>query len=120
MAAYLPLGLPEPVVIALLREAQLDSGINPAMIYDRTLYIMASLLIIGLVCNSLVRSVNGSLHMSTEELAHVRMLQRDNVISANAKTAARGSVVAVLAWIAVGIPFLIALYTALAKAAALF
>lgn len=37
MAAYLPFELPEPVVIALLREAQLDSGINPAMIYDRTL-----------------------------------------------------------------------------------
>ncbi len=122
LTAWTAAGLAGPVVIALLREAQLDSGIDPAMVYDRTLYIMAGLLIIGLVCNSLVRPVDTSLHMSAEELAHERMLQRDNCVSANAQTAARGrfGMVAVLAWLAVGIPFLVGLYIALAKAAALF
>ena len=83
---------------------------------------MAGLLIIGLICNSLVRPVDSSLHMSPEELAHERMLQRDNGVSSNALTAARGKfgIVALLAWLAVGIPFLIGLYIALAKAAALF
>ena len=92
------------------------------MVYDRTLYIMAGLLIVGLVCNSLVRPVNASLHMTPEELAHERILQSDNCVSANAQTAARGKfgIVAVLTWLTVGVPFLIGLYIALAKTAALF
>lgn len=122
LTAWTAAGMAGPVVITLLREAQLESGIDPAMVYDRTLYIMAGLLIIGLVCNSLVRPVDSSLHMSPEELAHERMLQRDNGVSSKALTAARGKfgVGALLAWLAVGIPFLIGLYIALAKAAALF
>ncbi len=122
LTAWTAAGLAGPVVIALLREAQLDSGIDPAMVYDRTLYIMAGLLIVGLICNSLVRPVSTLFHMTPEELAHERMLQRDNGVCASAQTAARGKFgfVAVLAWLAVGVPFLIGLYIALAKAAALF
>lgn len=105
----------------MLREAQLDSGIDPALVYDRTLYIMASLLVVGLICNRLVKPVCNSLHMAAEELALERLSLRDNRVSTDAQTATRGKfgVLACLAWLAVGIPFLIALYIA-AKAAALF
>ena len=60
--------------------------------------------------------------MSDEELARERSLQHEDRVAANAELAARGSfgIVGVLAWLAVGIPFLIGLYIALAKAAALF
>ncbi len=122
LTAWTAAGLAGPVVIALLREAQLDSGIDPALVYDRTLYIMAGLLVVGLICNSLVKPVCHSLHMSADELTHERLRQRDNGVSADAQTAARGKfgLFATLAWLAVGIPFLIGLYIALAKAAALF
>ncbi|OEY66035.1 OFA family MFS transporter [Marinobacter sp. X15-166B] len=122
LTAWTAAGLVGPVVIALLREAQLDAGIDPALVYDRTLYIMAALLVVGLICNSLVRPVDASLHMTADELDHERRLQRDNGVSADAQTAARGRFgpLAVVAWLAVGVPFLIGLYIALAKAAALF
>lgn len=115
-------GLVGPVIIALIREAQLEAGIDPALVYDRTLYIMAGLLFIGLICNSLIKPVDHSLHMTEEELAHERALQHDTGVSVNAQKAARGAfgITGVLAWLAVGVPFLIGLYIALAKAAALF
>ncbi len=80
------------------------------------------LLFLGLICNSMVRPVDHSLHMTEDELARERALQHDTGVSANAQKAARGAfgVTGVLAWLAVGVPFLIGLYIALAKAAALF
>ena len=83
---------------------------------------MAGLLFIGLVCNFFVKPVDSKYWMSDAELARERSLQREDRVVANAELAARGSfgIVGVLAWLAVGIPFLIGLYIALAKAAALF
>uniref|UniRef100_UPI0025923193 MFS transporter n=1 Tax=uncultured Marinobacter sp. TaxID=187379 RepID=UPI0025923193 len=122
LTAWTAAGLVGPVIIALIREAQLEAGIDPALVYDRTLYIMAGLLFLGLICNSMVRPVDHSLHMTEDELARERALQHDTGVSANAQKAARGAfgVTGVLAWLAVGVPFLIGLYIALAKAAALF
>ncbi|MFI0472781.1 OFA family MFS transporter [Halomonas sp. HMF6819] len=122
LTAWTAAGLIGPIVITLIREAQLDAGVAPALVYDRTLYIMAGLLAVGLVCNSLVRPVDQSLHMSEEELARERALQNEASVSSDAHQAARGRFGArgVLAWLAVGVPFLIGLYIALAKAAALF
>lgn len=122
LTAWTAAGLIGPVVIALIREAQLAAGIAPALVYDRTLYIMAGLLLLGLICNSLIKPVDSSLQMTEAELAHERALQHDTGVSNNAQTAARGAfgITGVLAWLAVGVPFLIGLYIALAKAAALF
>lgn len=122
LTAWTAAGLVGPVVIALIREVQLDAGIEPALVYDRTLYIMAGLLVAGLICNSLIKPVDQSLHMTDDELEAERRLQRDSGVSSHALTAARGAfgITGVLAWLAVGIPFLIGLYIALAKAAALF
>ncbi|KMQ72971.1 OFA family MFS transporter [Marinobacter subterrani] len=122
LTAWTAAGLVGPVIIALIREAQLDAGIDPALVYDRTLYIMAGLLFLGLICNSLIKPVDHSLHMTEEELAYERALQHDTGVAVDAQKAARGAfgMTGVLAWLAVGVPFLIGLYIAIAKAAALF
>ncbi|GAA3564431.1 OFA family MFS transporter [Marinobacter xestospongiae] len=122
LTAWTAAGLVGPVIIAMIREGQLEAGVEPALVYDRTLYIMAGLLLLGLICNSLVKPVDHSLHMSDEDLARERALQKDSGVAANAADAARGrfGATGVMAWLAVGIPFLIGLYIALAKAAALF
>jgi hypothetical protein len=122
LTAWTAAGLVGPVVITLIREVQLEAGIEPALVYDRTLYIMAGLLVVGLICNSLIKPVDHSLHMTDAELESERRLQRDSGVSSDAQTAARGAfgITGVLAWMAVGIPFLIGLYIALAKASALF
>ncbi|TBW58127.1 MFS transporter [Marinobacter halodurans] len=122
LTAWSAAGIVGPLVIAALREAQLNAGLEPSQVYDRTLYIMAGLLFAGLICNLLVRPVKEEHHMTDEEVEKERSLQHDDSISANAETAARGrfGIGGVLAWLGVGVPFLIGLYIALAKAAALF
>ena len=74
------------------------------------------------MCNFFVKPVHDKHHMNEEELARERALLKEDQVTASAETAARGDfgVVGVLAWLAVGIPFLIGLYIALEKAAALF
>ncbi len=120
ITAWSVAGVAGPALIAKLRETQLAHGIPKNLVYDRTLYIMAGLLLVGFLCNLLVRPVNEKHYMSEAEVAHERSLQRE-ARGADAQTAARGAAGALViaAWLAVGIPFLIGLYIALQKAAAL-
>ena len=122
ITAWSVAGVVGPALIAGMRQFQIDHGVPHALVYDRTLYIMAVLLFGGLVCNFFVKPVDPKYRMSEQELAQERALQREDAVAGNAETAARGSfgLVGVLAWLAVGIPFLIGLYIALAKAAYLF
>jgi MFS family permease len=122
LTAWSVAGVAGPVLIAGIREAQLGAGVHKNLVYDRTLYILAGLLLVGLICNLLVRPVDPKNHMSEEELRRERSLQHEATASAeDLAAAARGpfGVVGVLAWMAVGIPFLIGVWIALQKAAAL-
>ena len=122
LTAWSVAGVIGPVLIAGIREAQLGAGVAKNLVYDRTLYILAGLLVIGLICNLLVRPVDPKYHMTEEELRRERSLQHDVQASeATLAAAARGSFGAVgaLAWMAVGIPFLIGVWIALQKASAL-
>lgn len=122
ITAWSVAGVIGPVLIANLRQFQIDHGVPHARVYDITLYIMAGFLLVGLICNFFVKPVNPKHLMSDEELARERALLNEDRVSADAATAARGSFGAVgwLAWLAVGIPFLIGLVIALQKAAGLF
>ncbi|URL57069.1 OFA family MFS transporter [Luteibacter flocculans] len=122
LTAWSVAGVVGPVLIASLREAQLSAGVPKNLVYDRTLYILAGLLLVGLVCNLLVRPVASKHHMTEDELRRERSLQHEAPASAvDLAAAARGpfGVLGVLAWAAVGIPFLIGVWIALQKAAAL-
>ena len=123
LTAWSAAGIIGPFLIAAIRQAQLDAGVAKTLVYDRTLYIMAFLLLLGLICNALIRPVKASNFMTEEELLQERSLQHEAPhVAAGAQLAARGSfgVAGTLAWLAVGLPFLVGLYIALAKAAALF
>lgn len=122
ITAWSAAGVIGPMIIAGLRQFELDHGVPHNLVYDLTLYIMAGLLFVGLVCNFFVSPVNPKHLMTDEELARERALQHEDRIAGNADTAARGSfgAGAVLAWLGVGIPFCIGLWIALQKAAALF
>ncbi|HEZ0801885.1 L-lactate MFS transporter [Neisseria meningitidis] len=51
-----------PVLVNYIRQSQIDSGIPAAQAYSVTMYIMAGLLIIGLLCNLAVKSVHEKHH----------------------------------------------------------
>jgi hypothetical protein len=121
ITAWSVAGVVGPALIAGLRQLEIDHGVAHNLVYDITLYIMAALLFGGLVCNFFVKPVDKKYWMNDEELAHERALLREDRIAANAETAARGAfgLGGVLAWLAVGIPFLIGLYIAIDKVGAL-
>src|ERR1700728_350393 len=122
LTAWSVAGVAGPFLIAAVRQAQIDAGVAHNLVYDHTLYILAGLLFVGLVCNLLMRPVNPKDYMSAEQLAREKALQHEDRTAANAELAARGSFgfAGVLAWAAIGIPFLIGVYIAIQKAAALF
>lgn len=122
ITAWSVAGVVGPMIIASLRQFELDHGVPHNLVYDLTLYIMAGLLFAGLVCNFFVKPVDPKHHMTEEELTRERALQREDRIAGNADSAARGrfGVGAILAWLAVGIPFCIGLWIAIEKAAVLF
>ena len=82
LTAWSVAGVAGPVLIASIREAQLGAGVPKNLVYDRTLYILAGLLLVGLVCNLLVRPVAPKHHMTEEELRHERSLQHETPASA--------------------------------------
>ncbi|MCP5381969.1 MAG: OFA family MFS transporter [Kordiimonadaceae bacterium] len=122
LTAWSVAGIAGPLLIAAVREAQLKSGMAANLVYDRTLYMMAVLLLIGLICNLLVRPVKDDVTMSDEELASERAQSHEDNITSHVMSAARGSFgfLGVLVWLAVGVPFLIGLTIAIQKASALF
>jgi MFS family permease len=121
ITAWSVAGVVGPALIAGLRQFQIDHGVAHNLVYDITLYVMAFLLFCGLVCNFFVKPVDAKYHASDVELARERAMRGEEHVTAGAETAARGSfgVVGVLAWLAVGIPFLVGLYIVGTKVAVL-
>jgi MFS family permease len=122
ITAWSVAGVVGPALIAGLRQFEIDHGVAHNLVYDITLYVMAFLLLCGLVCNFFVKPVNSKHYMNDGELARERALLGEDRVTADSEAAARGKfgVGGVLAWLAVGIPFLIGLYIAIRQAAALF
>ncbi len=91
ITAWSVAGVAGPMIIASLRQAQLANGVSKNLVYDGTLYIMAGLLFVGLLCNFFVRPVNEKNYMTDEELARERALQHEDRVAVDAVAAARGS-----------------------------
>ena len=72
LTAWSTAGVLGPVLVNYLREYQLDHGVPAAQAYNVTMYLLAGLLLAGLVCNLLVRPVSPSHHMTPGELAAAR------------------------------------------------
>ena len=66
ITAWSVAGVIGPYLIANLRQFQIAHGVPHARVYDITLYIMAGLLFLGLICNAFVRPVHDK-HLMTEE-----------------------------------------------------
>ncbi len=122
LTAWSVAGIVGPLLIAAVRQAQINAGVAHNLVYDRTLYILAGLLAVGLVLNLMVRPVHERHNMDEQQLARERALQHEQNGGAGAVHAARGPFggVGILAWLAIGIPFLIGVAIALQKAAKLF
>jgi MFS family permease len=57
LTAWSAAGVAGPVLVNYIRQYQIDRGAAKADAYSATVYIMAGLLVLGFVCNLLVKSL---------------------------------------------------------------
>jgi hypothetical protein len=121
LTAWSTAGVIGPILITSLRDYQLGHGLAKAQAYDTTLYILAGLLVVGLICNLLVRPVSEKYFMTDAQLAEARQQAHDTA-SASAGNVGGGGIGAgvVLAWALVGLPLAWGVWQTLLKAAVLF
>ena len=122
LTAWSTAGIIGPVVVNYIREFQIGAGVPRDQVYDFTMYILAGLLVLGLLANALVRPLSSRWFMSDEEVA---ALQAKTATAAGASGSfgiGKGgfSTGALLAWAFVGIPILWGVWITLQKTAALF
>jgi MFS family permease len=67
LTAWSAAGIFGPVLVNYIRQYQIDHGVAKADAYTVTMYIMAGLLFIGLLCNLAVKAVNARHHMRIQQ-----------------------------------------------------
>lgn len=67
LTAWATAGVLGPVLVNYIREYQIEQGIAKADAYSVTMYIMAGILLLGLVCNLSIRPVHEKHHMKHDE-----------------------------------------------------
>ncbi|MDQ0503843.1 OFA family MFS transporter [Xanthobacter agilis] len=144
LTAWATAGVLGPVLVNYLREYQIASGIPREAAYDQTMYILAGLLVLGFVANLLVKPVAEHLYMTDDELKKAGKLAaqskeekvhadfedfeeeaKDGTAGAGRASTpvARGATpvaLAVVAWLAVGVPLAWGVWITLQKAVILF
>src|SRR5689334_25021296 len=80
LTAWSTAGIIGPVVVNYMREFQLAAGVPRDQLYNTTSYLLCGLLVIGLICNMMIKPVDPKWHMSADEVARLQ--------AASAKTAA--------------------------------
>ncbi len=126
LTAWSTAGVLGPLLVNYLREYQIDAGVPRALVYDNTMYILAGLLLLGFVCNLLIRPVASRYYMSAEQLAYERKLAHERsgegggLAASAAAAGATGRLTLLAAWAAVGLPLAWGIWTTLQKAVVLF
>jgi MFS family permease len=117
ITAWSVAGVLGPNLVSQLRQYQIDHGIAKAQAYNITMYIMAGLLAVGLICNFLVRPVNPRFHMKADA-------GRGTAVAAaplgTVSATSTSPVLVLLAWALVGVPLLWGVYETLLNAMKLF
>jgi MFS family permease len=119
LTAWSTAGIIGPVLVSYMREGAISAGVPRSSVYDVTLYLLAGLLVLGLIANAMVRPVARKWFMSDAEVAALQV-RGGGAAMAGGSEAGGVSVTSVLAWAAVGIPILWGIWITLDKVAALF
>jgi MFS family permease len=106
LTAWSTAGIIGPVVVNYIREAQLAAGVPRAHLYDYTLYILAGMLVIGLICNLLIKPVDPKWYMSPEEAAKLQAASAAGGATSGSSGIGKGGLdwQAAAFWAFVGIP----------------
>jgi MFS family permease len=78
LTAWSTAGVLGPVLVNYFHDHQLGAGVPREAVYNQTMYTLAGLLVLGFICNLLVRPVAARFFMTDEEVAaskHVTVAQ---------------------------------------------
>ena len=68
-----------------MRDYQLGLGLSRDQVYNQTMYILVGMLVIGLICNLLVRPLNPKWFMTDAELAEEKRIAHEKTAAADAQ-----------------------------------
>jgi MFS family permease len=66
LTAWSTAGILGPVLVNYIREYQIERGVPNAQAYNVTMYVLAGLLVIGLLCNLAVKPVAARYHAPSD------------------------------------------------------
>ena len=78
LTAWSAAGISGPVLVNYLREYQLTHGVSPERVYDITLMVLTGLLVLGFICNQLVRPLTEEHAMTAEQQQQAKGLYTIN------------------------------------------
>jgi MFS family permease len=120
LTAWSMAGIFGPTLVGYVRDYQLDHGVPRAQVYNITMYVLVALLLIGAICNYLVKSVAEKHYMTAaQEAAEVKPLAAATGVVAEAGEGAASWQLPV-AWLVVGLPLAWGIWKTLQTAAKLF
>jgi hypothetical protein len=103
---------------------QLAAGVPRDQLYTTTMYILCAMLVIGIICNYMVRPVDPKWHMSAEEVANLQAASAKNAAAAPSGSYGIGfgglDAKAALFWAFVGIPLAWGVWITLKNAIKIF
>jgi MFS family permease len=126
LTAWATAGILGPVVVNYMRDYQLSLGLPRDQVYNQTMYILTGMLVVGLICNLMIKPVADKWFMTDAELAEEKRLAHEKtseaLVSGSATTASGNTPVwmVFVAWVAVGIPLAWGIYRTLQSVMKLF
>ena len=121
LTAWSTAGIIGPVVVNYLREFQLAAGVPRDQLYNSTMYVLCGMLVIGLICNWLVKPVDSKWYMSADEVAREQAAKGSTVAAGSFGIGKGGfDTQAMIFWAFVGIPLAWGVWKTLVSAAKIF
>ena len=116
LTAWSAAGIVGSEIIVGVRDHEIAAGVPKTEVYDAVMYVMAGLLVLGFICNLLIRPVDQKWHMQASAPA-------DGATTRVARTSGQGigkgslSGATLVPWLIIAIPVAWGLYKALLSAA---
>jgi MFS family permease len=124
LTAWSTAGIIGPVVVNYIREAQIAAGVPRDSVYDFTMYILAGMLVLGFVCNLMIKPLADRWFMKPEEVAQLQAQGRTGAAASQTGSFGIGrgglDAKAALFWAFVGLPLAWGVWITLRSALKIF
>jgi MFS family permease len=121
LTAWSTAGIVGPVVVNYIREFEITAGVPRDHVYDVTMYVLAGMLVIGLLCNMMIKPLADKWFMKPEALAALQAKRGAPTLEGDYGIGKGGLDAKALAfWCFVGIPIAWGVWITLKNAAIIF